>query len=96
MAKHKKIQEEKSDWVKMAACPSWYRIANYYAIVRFKGKQIRHCLETDDLELARANKAKFKAELAKTTPNALWPVLSRISKRIKLSEKRHFMTCGNG
>ena len=68
MGKHKQQQEEKPDWVKIGSCLYRYRTANYYALVRFKGKQIRHCLETDDLELARRKRAKFKTELAKTTP----------------------------
>jgi len=69
MGKHKKTQEEKSDWVKIGSCLYRYRMANYYALVRFKGKQIRHCLETDDLELARRKLAKFKTDLEKTTPS---------------------------
>lgn len=69
MGKHKKPQEKKSDWVKIGSCLYRYRMSNYYALVRFKGKQIRHCLETDDLELARRKLAKYKTELAKTTPS---------------------------
>lgn len=68
MSKPKKTQEKKSDWVKVGPCLYRYRSKNYYALIRFKGKQIRHCLETDDLELARRRLAKFKTDLEKTNP----------------------------
>lgn len=68
MGKHKKSEETKSDWVRIGSCLYRYRMANYYALVRFKGKQIRHCLETEDLELARRRLAKYKLELEKTEP----------------------------
>ena len=69
MSKHKKTQETESDWSKIGPCLYRYRKANYYALVRFKGKQIRQSLDTDDLEMARRKLKKFRSDLETTKPS---------------------------
>jgi integrase len=69
MSKPQKTQETESDWVKIGPCLYRYRKGNYYALVRFKGKQIRQSLDTDDLEMARRKLKKFRSDLETTKPS---------------------------
>jgi integrase len=59
---------KQSDWKKCGPCLYRFREGNYYALVKFQGKQVRQCLETSDLALARRKLVKFKQDLEKTNP----------------------------
>lgn len=48
-----------SDWKKIGPCLYRFRQGTYYALLKRKGKQIRHSLKTDDLEIARRELRKF-------------------------------------
>ena len=58
----------KSDWVKVGSCLYRYKQVGYYALIKFKGKQIRQSLETNDLPLARRKLLDFKKNLQVTDP----------------------------
>jgi integrase len=69
MSKPQKPQATASNWKKIQPCLYRYRQGNYYAWVKRKGKQIRHCLETADLELARRRLNDYLADLDKRDPD---------------------------
>lgn len=52
-------RKAKSDWKKIGPCLYRFRQGTYYALLKRKGKQIRHSLKTDDLEIARRELRKF-------------------------------------
>jgi hypothetical protein len=88
MGKHKKAQEEKSDWVKIGSCLYRYRewADHGTALVSLtRASRIRHCLETDDLEPARRKLAKFKTDLEKTTPSESRTARSSSRQELSLS-----------
>ncbi len=53
MSKLQKSKATESDWKKIGLCLYRYRAGKYYALVKRRGKQIRYCLKTTDLEMAR-------------------------------------------
>lgn len=69
MRKTPKAKETTSDWKKIQPCLYRYRQGNYYALVKRRGKQIRHCLETSDLELARRRLTDYLGDLEKRDPD---------------------------
>jgi integrase len=66
---HQQKQEQKSKWTKIGPCLYRHRAGVYYGLVKFKGKQVRRSLETQDLPLARRKLAAFKQDLEKTDPS---------------------------
>lgn len=69
MKKTPKAPETKSDWKRIEPCLFRYKQGHYYALVRRKGKQIRHCLETADLALARRRLKDYVADLERLDPD---------------------------
>jgi integrase len=63
MRKPQKSKEAKSDWTKIQPCLYRFRQGTYYALLKRKGKQIRHSLKTTDLEIARRELRKFMDEV---------------------------------
>ena len=53
------LRKAKSDWKKVGPCLYRFRQGTYYALLKRKGKQIRHSLKTSDLEIARRELRKF-------------------------------------
>jgi len=51
-------QKKTSDWKKIGKCLR-YKGGDYYALLKRSGKQIRHCLETSNLALARRKLKDF-------------------------------------
>ena len=66
MSKPQKQQERESDWKKIGPCLYRYREGAYYGLVKHRGKQIRHSLETDDLALARRKLKDWRNDLELT------------------------------
>ena len=69
MKKPQKPEETQSDWKRIEPCLFRYKQGNYYALLRHKGKQIRHCLKTTDLPLARRRLKDYMADLDKLNPD---------------------------
>lgn len=65
---HQQKQEQKAKWTKIGPCLYRHQAGTYYGLVKFKGKQVRRSLETQDLPLARRKLASFKQDLEKTDP----------------------------
>ena len=70
----------KSDWVKVGSCLYRYKQVGYYALIKFKGKQIRQSLETNDLPLARRKLLAFKKNLELTDPTLRGRTLGELAK----------------
>jgi integrase len=68
MSKKQNAGEKDSDWKKIGPCLYRYRGANYYALVKHGGRQIRSSLDTTDLALARRRLADFRRDLVKRDP----------------------------
>jgi integrase len=71
MSKERKPRErggKQSVWKKCGPCLYRYREGKYYALVKVKGKQVRQCLETTDLQLARRKLSKFRQDQEKVNP----------------------------
>ena len=54
------------DWKKIGPCLCRYKGRAYYGLVKHKGKQIRHSLETNDLALARRRLKDWRGDLEHT------------------------------
>lgn len=65
---HQQKPEQKAEWTKIGPCLYRHRGGTYYGLVKFKGKQVRRSLETQDLPLARRKLVVFKQDLEKTDP----------------------------
>jgi len=53
MTPSQKSEKAEPGWKKIGPCLYRYKGRAYYGLVKHKGKQIRHSLETEDLTLAR-------------------------------------------
>jgi integrase len=65
MSKLQKSKATESDWKRIGPCLVRYKAGKYYALVKRRGKQIRYCLKTTDLELARRRLTDYLADLQK-------------------------------
>ncbi|MBU3665631.1 MAG: hypothetical protein FGM15_07115 [Chthoniobacterales bacterium] len=68
MRKTKKPTKETPVWKKVGACLYRYKGGTYYAVIKFRGKQIRQSLETEDKELARRKLTGLRRKLENTDP----------------------------
>jgi len=76
---------KQSVWKKCGPFLYRYREAKYFALVKDKGKQVRQCLETTDLQLARRKLAKFRQDQEKVNPTESGRTISQqveILKRV--------------
>ena len=66
MTAARKSGKPEPDWKKIGPCLYRYKGLTYYGLVKHRGKQIRHSLETDDLALARRKLKDWRNDLELT------------------------------
>ncbi len=59
-------KKQEADWVKVGACLYRYKNGVYYGLVKHRGKQIRHSLDTSDLAMARRKLKSWRTDLEST------------------------------
>lgn len=74
-------RKAKSDWKKVGPCLYRFRQGTYYALLKRKGKQIRHSLKTSDLEIARRELRKFIEDTENLDRNIGRQSLDEFAKR---------------